>query len=110
MSHRPSSGGSLTAEVVPVPIEGSVDEVSAAQDDPITEVPDLTPQGLSPRQGAAGVEDGLDGFGGEAGSVVLAELLAADEELLAVETGGFFPVGSVVEMLAELHDAFAGGL
>ncbi len=61
-------------------------------------VPLTTPQGLSLRESTVGVEDSLDRLGAESGFGVFCELLAADEELLAVEAGDLFPVGLVVKM------------
>ena len=89
MLHRPCTRCAVRAEVVAVACEGFIHESAAAEYYSIAEVADTTAQGLSLWEGAAGVEDGLDGFGAESGLGVFGKLFAADEELLAVEAGDF---------------------
>ena len=71
-------GCAVGTEVAAVAFEGFIDEAAAAEDDPpspcglwragpVAEVTYTTAQCLSLREGAAGVEDGLDGFGAESG-------------------------------------------
>jgi len=60
--HRAGPGRPVGTEVVAVAFEGFIHESATTQDDTIAEVPDPTPQCLSLRESAAGVEDGLDGF------------------------------------------------
>ena len=77
MLHGAGAGCAIGTEVVAVALEGFIHETAASQDDPpslklrrasaVTEVADTTTQGLSLWEGAAGVEDGLDGFGAESG-------------------------------------------
>ena len=81
VTHRARARCALGTEVVAVAGEGFIHKAAAAENDPIAEVAYATAQGLSLREGAAGVEDGLDGLGAEAWFGVLGELFTANEEL-----------------------------